>query len=94
MRLQLDSSSTGPARSGETAPSTPVVGSGSDSRRIGSDNSGAQDSIRISGASGVLNQVFTDRAARIQELTSLVQTGKYEVSSGSVSNAIVEHALS
>jgi anti-sigma28 factor (negative regulator of flagellin synthesis) len=94
MRLQLDSSVAGTTRPGESVPSAPASGSGSDSRRVGSDGSGTQDSISISGVSGVLNRVFTDRAARIEALTSQVQGGTYQVSSGSVGSAIVEQALS
>jgi anti-sigma28 factor (negative regulator of flagellin synthesis) len=94
MRLQLDTSSLGPARAGEAGQAAPASGSGSDTRRAGSDGAGAQDSIRISGASGALSRVFADRSARIQELSAAVQNGRYEVSSGALSRAIVEQALS
>ena len=94
MRLHLDSSSSGLARAGEPGQTAPAGGAGADSRRIGSDGAGVQDSIRISGASGALNRVFADRAARLHELSAAVQSGHYEASSSSVSGAIVEHALS
>jgi hypothetical protein len=44
--------------------------------------------------SGVLNRASTDRAGRLQQLTALVQSGEYRVSSASVSGAIVEQGLS
>jgi hypothetical protein len=93
MRLQLDSSLTGPSRTGESGQTAPAGGSASASR-IGSGGAGAQDSISLSGVSGVLNRASTDRAGRLQQLTALVQSGEYRVSSASVSGAIVEQGLS
>ena len=94
MRLQLDSVSTGTGttRAGETGPAAPAGGAGADSRRVGSD-SGA-DSIRISGPSSALNQLSTDSAARIEQLTAQVKDGSYNVSGSQISKAIVGHAVS
>lgn len=94
MRLQLDSALTGtgitrPEESGQTAP---AGGSGADSRRIG--NSPGGDSIQISGPSSALNRLSTDRTARIEQLTALVQGGSYQVSSAGVGHSIVEDAVS
>jgi anti-sigma28 factor (negative regulator of flagellin synthesis) len=83
----------GVARSGETGQTAPVGGTGADSRRIGSDSSGG-DSIQISGPSSALNRLSTDRAARIEQLTVLVQGGSYQVSSEGVGHSIVEDAVS
>jgi hypothetical protein len=91
MRLQLDSLLTGPTRAGGSGQTAPAGGSGSDSR-IGS--SAAQDSVSVSGVSGVLNRAATDRAQRVQELGALVQSGNYQAPSSDVSSAIVAHALS
>ena len=95
MRLQLDSAVTGTGitRSGETGQTAPVGGPGAGSGRIQSESSGA-DSIQISGPSTGLNRSFTDRAARIQQLTAVVQGGNYQVSGTKVGRAIVDDALS
>jgi hypothetical protein len=95
MRLQLDSALTGTGitRSGETGQTAPIGASGTDSRRIGSDSSGG-DSIQISGPSSALNRLSTDRAARLEQLTALVQGGSYQVSSTGVGRSIVEDAVS
>lgn len=96
MRLQLDSSSgnTDPTKAGGIGQAAALADSGSDSRRIGSSVSGAQDSIQISGASTALNRLATDRTARIQQLTTAVQSGAYQLSSLQVGSAIVEYAAS
>jgi anti-sigma28 factor (negative regulator of flagellin synthesis) len=91
MRLQLDSSVTRPGDAGQTAS---VGGGAPDSRRAGYGGSGGQDSIQISGASNALSSFSSDRAARIAQLTSAVQSGSYQVSSSSVSRAIVDQAFS
>jgi anti-sigma28 factor (negative regulator of flagellin synthesis) len=93
MRLQLDSAVTGAGitRSGETAQTAPV-GGGTDSRRVGTDFTGA-DSIRLSGLSSALSSSSTDRAARVQQLTALVQNGSYQVPSAQVGRAIVNDAV-
>lgn len=95
MRLQLDSALTGTGitRSGETDQTAPVGGPGGESRRIGGDSTGA-DSIQISGPSSALSSLSADRAARVQQLTALVQGGSYQVSSSQVGRAIVDNAVS
>jgi anti-sigma28 factor (negative regulator of flagellin synthesis) len=40
-----------------------------------------------------LNSLAADRAARIQQLTSAVQSGSYQVSSSFIGSAIVEHGV-
>ena len=92
MRLQLDSTSAGGP--GGVGQATPAGGSSSSSNRIGPGSSGSGDSIQISGASSALNRLAADRAAQIQQLTSAVQSGSYQVSSSLVGNAIVEHGIS
>jgi hypothetical protein len=92
MRLQLDStlSGAGISRPGE-AGQTGAAG-GADSTRI-KGGSFATDSIQISGTSSALSRLTTDRAARIQQLTALVQNGSYQVPSSRVGRAIVEDAV-
>jgi len=94
MRLQLDSASTGTGitRSGETGQTAPVGGPGAESRRVG-DSTGT-DSIQISGPSSALSSLSAARAARVQQLTALVQSGSYQVSSSQVGRAIVDDAFS
>jgi hypothetical protein len=60
---------------------------------VASGLSGGGDSIQISGASSALSRLAADRAAQIQQLTSAVQGGSYQVSGSLVGSAIVEHAI-
>ncbi len=94
MRLQLDSSSAGadPTKSAEIGQTAATGVSSPDSRRVGSGLFGGQDSIQISGAASALNRLSTDRAARVQQLASSVQSGSYNVSSSLLAGAMVEHA--
>ena len=92
MRLQLDTTQAGGP--GGVGQAVPAGGPGSSSSRIGPGSSGSGDSIQISGASSALNRLAADRAAQIQQLTSAVQSGSYQVSSSLVGNAIVEHGIS
>lgn len=91
MRLQLDSSSVAP---GNAAGAAPAESSGQSGRSAGADASKTQDSSSISGTSSLLNNLSTQRAARIQQLTNQVQSGSYQVSSAAVSHALVGQAIS
>ena len=91
MRLQLDSTAAGGP--GGVGQAIPAGGSGSNSIRIAPGSSGSGDSIEISGASSALNRLAADRAEQIQQLTSAVQSGSYQVSSSLVGSAIVEHGI-
>jgi anti-sigma28 factor (negative regulator of flagellin synthesis) len=96
MRLQLDSNTAGGIGAGgpgEVGQASQANGPDSGSQRVSGANSGTVDSIQISGASSALNRLASDRTAQIQQLTSAVQSGRYQVSSSLVSNAIVEHAI-
>ncbi|HEX4274592.1 MAG TPA: flagellar biosynthesis anti-sigma factor FlgM [Bryobacteraceae bacterium] len=94
MRLQLDPAVTGAGigRTGETGQSG-AVGAGGDSSRINGRAAGS-DSVQISGPSSALNHLASERAARIEQLSALVQGGSYEVSSAKVGGAIVSDAVS
>jgi anti-sigma28 factor (negative regulator of flagellin synthesis) len=50
--------------------------------------------VQISGPSSALNHLASERAARIEQLSALVQGGSYEVSSAKVGGAIVSDAVS
>jgi hypothetical protein len=91
MRLQLDSTTAGGP--GGVGQAIPAGGAGSNANRIGPGSSGSGDSIQISGASSALNRLAASRAAQIQQLTSAVQSGSYQVSSSLVGNAIVEQGI-
>jgi len=93
-RLQLDPSinGSGIGQLGETGHAQPV-GTGAGSSRAGGRATGA-DSVSISSASSAFNQFTTERTARIEQLTALVQGGSYDVSSAKVGRAVVGDALS
>jgi anti-sigma28 factor (negative regulator of flagellin synthesis) len=67
-------------------------------RSVGQRGTGAQggngDQAELSGLSKAIQSFQTDRAARIDKLTALVRSGKYDVSPAKVSSAIVGEALS
>lgn len=57
----------------------------------------AADQIDLGSQAGLLSQAQTagdgDRAARVEQLKALVQTGQYQVDSAAVSQSIVNAAL-
>jgi anti-sigma28 factor (negative regulator of flagellin synthesis) len=93
MRLQLDPAITGAGigRTGEAEQSQPVSGGGGPSRNAG--RTLGADSVSISSASSAFNQFATERSARIEQLTALVQGGSYGVSSAKVGQRVVADAL-
>ena len=66
----------------------------SDSRLSGSDADSPSDSVHLSGASSLIalarNLSAADRQSRVSTLTAQVQSGKYKIDAGQVSNAILE----
>lgn len=93
MRLQLDSFAAGAtdgARVGQVA--TPGANSGSRATP-GRDIDAAGDSIGISGTSSALSRLSGARADRIQQLTSAVRAGTYQVPGAALSGAIVSQAF-
>ncbi len=95
MRLQLDADVTanGVTKPGATGQAVPIGNTGSDSRRVAGDSAGS-DSILLSATSNALQTLSADRAARVQQLSALVQSGSYQVSGSQVSRAIVDDAVS
>jgi Anti-sigma-28 factor, FlgM len=97
MRIQLDSIQPGGAGGvggiGDVGQAAPAGGSGPGANRVGTGGPGAADSIQISGASSALNRLAADRTGQIQQLTSAVQSGSYQVSSALVGGAIVDHGI-
>jgi anti-sigma28 factor (negative regulator of flagellin synthesis) len=54
---------------------------------------GGGDQAELSGISKAIQSFQSDRAARIDRLTALVRSGKYDASSTHVGSAIVSDAL-
>ena len=102
MRLHLDTSNVtnnaaGPADSANL--SSQVAATGKSATSLGSSRSGSvvsvpgsHDSVAVSSASSAWSASFSDRAARVAQLTSAVQGGTYQVSSAAVSQSIVASA--
>ena len=89
MRLHLDSSI-----SGASDPSQ-VAQTGGASTRGGAragDSSAGSDSSSVSSLSSSLNELSSQRGARIEQLTAAVRSGQYQVSSAVLSGAIVGQA--
>lgn len=94
MRLHLDTTSAG----GQTEA---VSGNGalSQAGRAGErwSNAGGDglspDRVAVSSASRAWAASFSDRSARVQQLTAAVQNGTYQVASSAVSQSIVASAV-
>lgn len=87
MRLHLDTTNTS------------AIGAGSIGAQSGRSNNSAAagdglstDRVAVSGASRAWAASFSDRSARIQQLTADVRGGTYNVSSAAVSQSIVASA--
>jgi anti-sigma28 factor (negative regulator of flagellin synthesis) len=93
IRLQPDPAITsGSAGRTGAAEQTGSVGAATGSGRF-STRSTSTDNVQISGPSSALNQLATERSARIEQLTALVQGGSYDVSSAMVGRSVVNDAI-
>lgn len=99
MRLQLDTVSanssseiTGAAASGVGSTSNIDERFQTYKGGIGSESNLNNDSVAFSGASQAWSASFTDRAARIGQLTAAIHNGTYHVSSGAISESILASA--
>ena len=70
------------------------VGSSSVAGLSSSPDSVGRDKVAVSGASSAWAASFSDRAARVSQLTAAVQGGTYRVPSAAISQAIVANAAS
>jgi anti-sigma28 factor (negative regulator of flagellin synthesis) len=61
--------------------------------RGASPHGGASDSVQMSNLASVLNGESVNRALRVEHLSDLVQSGRYEVDSHAVGKAMVKHAF-
>jgi anti-sigma28 factor (negative regulator of flagellin synthesis) len=99
MRLHLNPTTTTPADTAQggtqgVARGSSVAPSGAASTSDAQRSSGSQDSIAISGPSSAFNRLTTDRASRVEQVAALVRAGSYQISSSTLSSAIVGHSIS
>lgn len=87
--MKIDQQNIASTGSSQAASLTP--GSG---QRGASVLGGSGDQAELSGISRAIQSFQSDRAARIDKLTALVRSGKYDVSPAQISSAIVGDALS
>ena len=98
MRLHLDTSNVASNAAGATGAIngpgavSPAGRSGDGLSNVGGDSL-SFDRVAVSGASRAWASSFSDRSARIQQLTSAVQGGTYQVSSAAVSQSIIASAV-
>jgi anti-sigma28 factor (negative regulator of flagellin synthesis) len=99
MRLHLDTGSTAGAADTSNA-SSPLAGAAKPSSGLNTSAAGnstsqspnLQDNVAVSSASNAWSASFSDRSARVAQLTAAVQGGTYRVSSAAVSQSIVASA--
>jgi hypothetical protein len=91
MRLQLDTSTLTAPDSGRIA--SPGAPGTTGDTRAGGRQAKNIDSIGISGTSAALGQISSERAHRIQQLTTAVRAGTYSVSGAAISSTIVSQAF-
>lgn len=98
MRLHLDTSNIGTTAETTNANSSlSAAGKSTGLNTPGAGNSTAsdpnvRDSVAVSTASSAWSASFSDRAARVSQLTAAVQGGTYHVSSAAISQSIVGSA--
>jgi hypothetical protein len=89
MRLHLDTTNGGAGAVG----AGPATAPGGRSNLTGAEGDAlSPDRVAVSGASHAWAASFSDRAARIQQLTANVQNGTYQVPAAAVSQSIVASA--
>jgi len=101
MRLHLDTSNATDS-AGSANANSPLSAAGKANSDLGTSGSGtitasgpySSDSVAVSGTSGAWSASFSDRAARIGQLTAAVQSGTYYVPSSALSQSIVSSAVS
>jgi flagellar biosynthesis anti-sigma factor FlgM len=84
---------------GQTGRAAETQATGNAAKGSGAKSSSAQaDGLQLSKFAGTLSQVIqsdsTARSARVEQLTSAVQSGNYRVDSAAVSRSLVDHAIS
>jgi hypothetical protein len=87
--MKIDQQNIASANTAQTVALNPSTG-----QRNTSALGGQSDLAELSGVSRAIQSFQSDRSARIDQLTALVRSGKYDVSPVKVSGAIVSEALS
>jgi anti-sigma28 factor (negative regulator of flagellin synthesis) len=98
MRLHLDTNNA--AGSAENANlNSPLSATGKSATGLNTSgtgtvtsDSGSRDSVAVSSASSAWSTSFSDRAARVGQLTAAFQSGTYNVSSAAISQSLVASA--
>jgi hypothetical protein len=86
--MKIDQQNIASASSSQAAAVSPVAG-----QRNSSVFGGGGDQAELSGLSRAIQSFQSDRTARIDKLTALVRSGKYEANPTQISSAIVSDAL-
>jgi anti-sigma28 factor (negative regulator of flagellin synthesis) len=87
--MKIDQQNIAGANAAQAAALNPNSG-----QRNTSVSASQSDQAELSGLSKAIQSFQNDRTARIDKLTALVRSGKYDVSPAKVSGAIVNEALS
>jgi hypothetical protein len=87
--MKIDQQNIASAASSQAAAVSPAAG-----QRNSSVFGGSGDQAELSGLSRAIQSFQSDRTARLDKLTALVRSGKYEANPAQVSSAIVSDALS
>lgn len=95
MRLHLDpANANGAAETNGAKSAAPLPGTAAASpSAVGAADSGLSDKVAVSGASSAWTTSFSERAARIGQLTAAVQNGIYSVPRAALSQSIVASAI-
>lgn len=99
MRLHLDTSNIGTtAEAANANSSSSATAKSAGPNTIGTGNSTAsdpsvRDSVAVSSASTAWSASFSDRSARVGQLTAALQGGTYQISSAAISQSIVGSAF-
>ena len=93
MSIQIYNDGLAGAGASEAARTQELGHATSGSKAITPAGSGAEDQVQISSVSSALTAQGSERAAQVQALAAVYQSGHYQVNSMDVSRAIVNHAL-
>lgn len=96
MRLYLDNN-TNAAAAADTNLNAPVAATGRSATGLNTSGTvtsdpASRDSVAVSTASSAWSASFSDRAARVSQLTAAFQGGTYNVPSAAISQSIVASA--
>lgn len=93
MSIQIYNDGLAGAGASEAARTQELSRTSAGSKSSSGYTSGGEDQVQISSLSSSLTAQANDRAARLQELASVYQSGQYQVNPTNVSRAIVNQAI-